>query len=227
MREISDDFLLNMAEVSASLVGLFIVGVFVYIETGINRGGPLRSVEAPYIRSSAQIVILVYAIAIGLSLSLVALELVWSRLLLVVFSLLLVAANVDTVRRVSRLARRRGSAMLITTEVVGTVATVLGITLPWILGGLEPSREDITWTILLAFACGFIGIWAMVLTAFDIGGREPGHAPVTESAPADTAPGSEVELPGVAEDGAVGPEAAEQHEDLADAVVAERGEPSG
>jgi hypothetical protein len=171
MREISDDFLLNMAEVSASLVGLFLVGVFVYVETGIGRGGRLRSVEAPYIRASAQIVIVVYAMVIGLSLSLVAMEPIGSRLLLVAFSILLVAANVDTVRRVRSLNRTSRSPILVITELVGTIATILGITLPWILGGLEPSREDITWSILLAFASGFLGIWAMVLTAFDIAGR--------------------------------------------------------
>ena len=117
--------------------------------------------------------ILVYAIVIGLSLTLVALELIWSRVLLVVFSILLIAANVETVRDVRRLTRAYRSPMLLATEVLGTVGTLLGITLPWILGGLEPGREDITWTILLAFATGFIGIWAMVLTAFDIGGRAP------------------------------------------------------
>jgi hypothetical protein len=185
MREISDAFLLNMAEVSASLVGLFLVGVFVYLETGILRNSRLRELEAPYIRSSAQIVIIVYAMAIGLSLTLVSLELIWSRILLLVLSVLLVAANVDTVRRVTRLARSNASPTLLVTEVVGTLLTILGITVPWILGGLEPSREDLTWSILLAFAAGFISIWAMVLTAFDIGGRAPEAdvAPTPQPAP--------------------------------------------
>ena len=34
MREVSDDFLLNMAEVSAALIGLFMVGVFFFADTG-------------------------------------------------------------------------------------------------------------------------------------------------------------------------------------------------
>ena len=37
MRQVSDAFLLNMAEVSATLIGLFLVGVFFYIETGLRR----------------------------------------------------------------------------------------------------------------------------------------------------------------------------------------------
>jgi hypothetical protein len=37
MREVSDEFLLNMAEVSATLIGLFFVGVFFYVEIGFRR----------------------------------------------------------------------------------------------------------------------------------------------------------------------------------------------
>ena len=221
MLEISDAFLLNMAEVSASLVGLFIVGVFVYVETGINRGGRLRSVEAPYIRASAQIVILVYAIAIGLSLTLVALEIIWSRVLLVVLSVLLIAANVDTLRGVRRLTRSYRSPMLLATETLGTFGTVLGITLPWILGGLEPGREDITWMILLAFATGFIGIWAMVLTAFDIGGRAPEVPELTVTETATTAAASP---PPAAPPSVALEEAAVPAEDPAEGIATEREE---
>jgi hypothetical protein len=39
MRDVSDDFLLNVAEVSATLIGLFLVGVFFYVETGFRRLG--------------------------------------------------------------------------------------------------------------------------------------------------------------------------------------------
>lgn len=34
MRQVSDAFLLSMAEVSAGLIGLFLVGMFFYVETG-------------------------------------------------------------------------------------------------------------------------------------------------------------------------------------------------
>jgi hypothetical protein len=37
MREVSDAFLLNVAEVSATLIGLFLIGVFFYVETGFRR----------------------------------------------------------------------------------------------------------------------------------------------------------------------------------------------
>jgi hypothetical protein len=73
MREIADDFLLGVAEVSASLLGLFFVGIFLYVQTVLGRERD-RLVDALYIRSSAQVVIALSAISIGLSLSLVALE---------------------------------------------------------------------------------------------------------------------------------------------------------
>ena len=37
MREVSDAFLLNMAEVSAALIGLFMVGIFFFADTGFRR----------------------------------------------------------------------------------------------------------------------------------------------------------------------------------------------
>ena len=54
MREVSDAFLLNMAEISAGLIGLFLVGVFFYMESGLRRAGPARDVFEPYLRSGTR-----------------------------------------------------------------------------------------------------------------------------------------------------------------------------
>jgi hypothetical protein len=62
MREISDAFLLNVAEVSATLIGLFLVGVFFYVETGFRRLGHHRDVVEPYFRSATRIVLILYAL---------------------------------------------------------------------------------------------------------------------------------------------------------------------
>src|SRR5919106_2494952 len=96
MRQVSDAFLLNMAEVSATLIGLFLVGVFFYVETGLRRWDRARAAFEPYLRAGTRITLIVFAIPLGLSLALVALELFWARLLFVVLSLLLIAANVDS-----------------------------------------------------------------------------------------------------------------------------------
>jgi drug/metabolite transporter (DMT)-like permease len=102
----------------------------------------------------------------------VALEPAWSTLLFAILSLLLLAANVDTVRRIGEANRVTRSAGLLINEVVTTVLSLTLIVLPWILGGLHPSREDLTWAILLAFAAGFLSICATVLSAFDVARSE-------------------------------------------------------
>jgi hypothetical protein len=61
MRQVSDAFLLNMAEVSASLIGLFLVGVFFYVETGLRRSGRAREVFEPYLRAGTRITLIVFA----------------------------------------------------------------------------------------------------------------------------------------------------------------------
>jgi hypothetical protein len=171
MREVSDDFLLNMAEVSAALIGLFMVGVFFFADTGFRRLDRARGIVEPYFRASTRIVLVLYALPLGLSLSLVALEPVWSRVLFALLSLLL-AANLDTAARVRAVARVTGSTALLVNELVGTAAVLVIIALPWVLGGLHPTREDLAWAILLAFAAGFASISALVLFALDVAGFE-------------------------------------------------------
>lgn len=52
-------------------------------------------------------------------------------------------------------------------EGVTTARSILAVALPWALGGLRPSREDLTWAILLTFAAGLLSIAATVMSAFD------------------------------------------------------------
>jgi hypothetical protein len=179
MREISDNFLLGVAGMSSTLVGLFLVGTFFYAETALRNAASGQAAMAPYIRASTLIVLLLYAIPIGVPLTLMALDLVWSRLLFAVLSILLVAANVDTVRRLRRLPSELASPLLIGTEVVGTAAVIVLVTAPWILGGFAPGREELTLSILGSFATGFLGICAIVLTAFDVArhASEPPESP--------------------------------------------------
>jgi hypothetical protein len=166
MREVSDAFLLNMAEVSAALIGLFLVGVFFYVETGFRRMSRYREAVEGYFRAGTRIVLVLFAIPLGLSLTLVALEPVWSRWLFAVLSVLLVWSNVDTARRILTVGRDTRSVALVVNEVLGTLGVVVLVALPWALGGLHPSREDLTWAILLAFASGFLSISALVLSTF-------------------------------------------------------------
>src|SRR5215207_11140956 len=65
MREVSDAFLLNMAEVSAALIGLFMVGVFFFVDTGFRRLDQARGIVEPYFRASTRIVLVLYALPPG------------------------------------------------------------------------------------------------------------------------------------------------------------------
>jgi hypothetical protein len=168
MRQVSDGFLLNMAEVSGALVGLFLVGVFFFVDTGWGRLDKTRAVLEPYFRAGTRIVLVLFAISLLLSLTLVVLEPVWNTLLFALLSIILLAANVDTAIRIRAVARVTRSTALLVNEVVGTVGVGVIVVIPWILGGLHPTREDLTWAILLSFVSAFLSVCALVLSAFDI-----------------------------------------------------------
>jgi hypothetical protein len=138
--------------------------VFFYVETGFRRLSPdSRAVFERYFRSGTRIVLVLYALPLFLSLTLVALTPGWNRLLFLLMSIVLVAANV------SSLARVRGvrSTSLVAHELAGTAAVALLVLLPWLLGGLHPTPEDFTWAILLSLGAGFLSISALVLSVLD------------------------------------------------------------
>jgi len=168
MQKVTDAFLLNMAEVSAGLIGLFLVGVFFYVETGFRRLGEERDVFEDYFRASTRIVMILFAIPLMLSLTLVALEETWSTVLFALLCVALVAANVDTAGQIRDVQRVTGSSTLFINEIAGTVGVVILIATPWILGGLDPSREDLTWAILLSFITAFVSVLALVMSVFDV-----------------------------------------------------------
>jgi hypothetical protein len=164
MREVSDAFLLNIAEVTAALAGLFLVGIFFLVEAAFHRRE--RATLEPYFRSGTRIVLVLFSFPLLLSMTLVVMDPVWSHLLFALLSVLLIAANVDSLRRVRGVGET--SRILLIHELVGTVLVVFIVALPWILGGIDPSREDLTWSIILAFGVGLTSVSAIVLAAFDV-----------------------------------------------------------
>jgi hypothetical protein len=168
MRQVSDAFLLLVAEASSGLTGLFLVGVFFYVESGLRRSAQTSEGFLGYIRASTRIVLVLFGIAIGLSLTLVVLDPIWPRILFGLLSAVLVASNVDTASRIGSVARETGSNVLVVTEVVGSLAVLGIVVLPWALGGFHPSREDLTWAILLSFGTGLLSVFAIVMSVFDL-----------------------------------------------------------
>jgi hypothetical protein len=162
VQPVSDDFLLNMAEVSATLIGLFLVGVFFYVEAALGGRSSTFAISQPYLRAGTRITLIVFAIPLGLSLALVSLNIVWARALFGLLSIVLIAANVDSVRRV----RGERSIALLANEAIATGLTLLLVILPWAMGGLRPTREHLTWAILLAFAAGLLSVSTTVMSTF-------------------------------------------------------------
>jgi hypothetical protein len=80
-----------------------------------------------------------------------------------VLSVVLIAANVDSVRRI----RGERSIALLVNEGVATGLSVLLVILPWAMGGLRPNREHLTWAILLAFAAGLLSVSTTVMSTFN------------------------------------------------------------
>lgn len=174
MRHVSDAFLLNMAEVSGGLLGLFVVGVLFFAETGFRRLEDQRSrvVEA-YFRASTRIVLLLFVISLSLSLTLVVLEPIWSTVLFALLSVALLAANLDTALGIRSVQQETGSRMLLINEIGGTAAVIALVALPWILGGPTPTREHLTWAILISFAAAIASVFVLVLSIFDLASEAP------------------------------------------------------
>ena len=168
MDPVSDNFLLLIAEVSASLIGLFLVGMIFYIQTGFSQLERSREVVEPYFRASTRIVLILYSIPLVLSLTLVALSDGWSRLLFLTLIVGLVAANVSTAVGVRPVMQVTGNKTLFVNEVVGTAGVVLMVVLPLTTGGFSPGREDLVPAILISLGVAFLSTCVLVLTLFDI-----------------------------------------------------------
>ena len=168
MDPVSENFLLLVAEVSAALIGLFLVGMIFYIQTGFGQLERSRVVVEPYFRASTRIVLILYSIPLVLSLTLVALPIVWSQLFFLVLMVGLVAANVSTAVGVRPVMQVTGNRTLFINELVGTAGVALMVILPLASGGFSPSREDLVPPVLISLGIAFLSTCVLVLTLFDI-----------------------------------------------------------
>lgn len=184
---VSDDFLIAVAEISAALIGLFLVGMIFYIQTGFDRLERSRGVVEPYFRAATLITFISFAIPLGVSLTLVAFPIVWSRLLYVALVVGLVVVDFSTVKAVRDCVRLTGLRLLVMMEVVGTAVVALMVILPLVAGGLRPEREDLVPAILLSLGIGFLSTCVLVLTLFDIARFERSGSPLSEGKAAEVA----------------------------------------
>jgi hypothetical protein len=174
---VSDDFLLTIAEISAGLTGLFLVGMIFYIQSGIKQHKRSRGVVEPYFRAATLITFIAYGIPLAVSLTLVSLPIIWSRLLYSALVVSLIVADVSTVSTVRAVMRVTRLRLLVVMEVVGTAVVALMAILPMATGGLSPDREDLVPAILLSLGIGFLGTCVLVITLFDIARYERSAPP--------------------------------------------------
>lgn len=168
MNSVSDSFLLHIAEISGGLFGLFMVAMLFFVEMGFDNLGRDREGVVAYFRASTRIVLILFAIPLGVSLTLVVLDAGWSTVLFAILSVALVAANVDTAVRVKPIRHVTSTHTLLINEIVGTIAVAVMVLLPFVLGGIDPSREDLTWAILVSFAAAFLSLGALLMSVFDL-----------------------------------------------------------
>lgn len=168
MGAVSDPFLLEVAGISASLLGFFVVGVFFYVERSIFPQAADRA--HGYLRAAVGSVIYLYGMVVLLALGLVVLSSGFVSLLYVVLSAGLVWSVARTSSATRRLQRAVGVRML--SQTAAWAATILILGLPWVIGGFVPSRSHFTWGLMLVGVFAFVSTASFVLSAFDLSALE-------------------------------------------------------
>lgn len=168
MGSVTDAFLLEVAGISASLLGFFVVGLFFYVQRGIF---PHAADHAQgYLKTAARTVIYLYGLAVLLSLSLVVLSSGYVALLYSTLSVGLVGSVLQTALASRRLQSAIGVRVM--SQVAVWMATTLVVGIPWVLGGLAPSRPDFTWALMVICVFAFLSTVSLMLSTFDISDLE-------------------------------------------------------
>lgn len=168
VREVTDEFLLALAGIAATLVGTFIVAVFFYLDSALHRArGAAGSTPDRYMRAGARWVLIAYSLPLIVALALVGSEPVWAAVAFLVLAAALVVATADTSRRIVKKGATRRSLALAANEILTSLAVVALVALPWILGGWIPSPSDFIPSLLLALAIGFTSTATVIMSVFE------------------------------------------------------------
>lgn len=187
MREVSDAFLLEVAGIAASLLGFFVVGVFFYVQRGMfpNAADQARR----YLQAATRTVILLYGMTLLLSLALVVLGPQLVSLIYAALSVLLLGSVSHTSVAIRRLHEAVEIRVMSQLGMWSAAAAIIG--LPWILGGSNPTRQDLTLAIALIGIFAFTSSASLVLSTFDISrleARAIGRADQEDAPTRPTAP---------------------------------------
>ncbi|MBF9134275.1 hypothetical protein I0C86_35885 [Plantactinospora sp. S1510] len=97
---------------------------------------------------------------------------IWGALAFAALSAMLVAASVDSARRILRHGDARISVALVVNEVLSWIFIFFIIATPWVLGGWVPPPSAFVPSLVLALGSGFLSIVALVMALFDPPPRE-------------------------------------------------------
>lgn len=165
---VTDDFLATLAQIAATLLGLLLVGVLFYAETGLRKLRRIAPQTAPYMRAGTIFVLLLYALVLSTSLTLIFLERPWASIAFVVVGLAVLGSLYRFTLRSLELARARPDWLPPIWALAPWPPTLLALALPWLLGGLLPSREAFVAGLLVAGATAFVSTASLVLLTFEV-----------------------------------------------------------
>jgi hypothetical protein len=172
MNPLSDDYLLVAAQISATLIGLLFVGIYYFLETGLGRLEYTREQVEPFIRSMSKLILLLFSLALGIAVGLVALSPIWMRFLFIALGIYLLIAAIRFAVQGWGLRKTFGRRFPWGYLVSAGVWIVLILSLPWILGGWTPERTHYGWALLLSGLFAFMQTGALLLESFDIHQQE-------------------------------------------------------
>ncbi len=181
METVTDAFLLQLASISASLLGFFVIGVFFYVQRGMFPQVAEHALR--YLRNMTGSGILLYGMSVILAMSLVALELDRVAVVYSLLSILLVWSVIRTSQAIRRL--HQVLEVRIMSQLALWSAAMVVVAGPWVLGGSNPTRSQFAWSIAVIGLLAFASSAGLVLSTFDIARLEaatliePAH-PLTE-----------------------------------------------
>jgi len=165
---VSDDFLLAIAGIAATLMGLLLVGVLFFVETGLRQLDHVGLGAAPYLRAGARFVLALYSLVLGLALGLVVFEPGWVAIAFAPAGLATLATLVAFTRHARRLARERPDWLHPISAWLPWPPALLALGLPWAIGGFSPDREAFVPTLLLTGGLALIATASLVLVTFEL-----------------------------------------------------------
>jgi hypothetical protein len=177
VRPVSDAFLLQLAGITASLLGFFVVGVFFYVQRGLFPRA--AQVAQQYMQAATRTMIVLYGMTLSVSLGLVVLEPSSAALLYLALSVVLLWSVVRASFAINRL--HQALEIRVIPQIPMWLATAASVSVPWVMGGFSPSREQLTVAMLLLGVFAFASSASLVLSSFDISRMESSAVPRHES----------------------------------------------